>query len=276
MSDFACVICAKRAHEDGATICRGCENRIDDNLAAIVVLTKAAAGHIRPSASGTVGGSTSPGSRPPLSVDALDDALGYDALPALASWERMWRENVGMSAHRHHNGDPASLAACCGFLRAQLPRMTEDPTWLIEEFARVVSEIAGYLQRYDDERQHKAGVLVPCQADHPDADGRTCGRMVRTNGEDVVRCQSCGTDWTGSALLDANEFELMTSEQLVLLVEVEHRPSERKRIANWAARNPPRITAHDYEEPKGGGKPIPLYRLGEYRALSMARLDKLG
>lgn len=99
-----CVICGTRDPAEGWTTCAPCTDRIDDDLAAIVTLTHAAADHLTPAAKPGAGGSGKPGSRPPLDLGALDDAMAADALPLCESWEKLVREHYGLSPY-----GPASL-----------------------------------------------------------------------------------------------------------------------------------------------------------------------
>lgn len=208
-----CVICGTRPPADGWTTCTRCADRLDDDLAAIVTLTHAAADHLTPTAKPGAGGSGKPGSRPPLDLGALDDAMAADALPVLEEWERAWRQHRGMTPYgpvslwRARGGvvaPDATLNGVVGFLRAQLALMVEDVDWPIEEVAREVREQRGLLARHDDDRQPDNASRIPCPGDGPDADGRLCGwRLTFTIGavDAVVVCPNCGVHWTTSRLL---------------------------------------------------------------------------
>jgi hypothetical protein len=275
-----CVICTEAA-ADRWTICARCEQRISDNLAAIVVLTRAAALHLTPERRGGTPGAAVPGSRPPLSVDALDDSQAADALPILESWERLWREHAQMapygpvSALRTHRGaitPPATLEAVTAFLRAQLARMAETPDYPLDDMADEVKALHRKLSRYDaNNRGPQPGVPVACPSDHPDNDGRKCSWRLWTDGTGIVVCPQCQTHWCDDTLLDAHDMDLLPTDVLILL-DPDH-PDPRKRIKNWAARN--RLTEHASAPNPAGGHPIPLYRLGEYRnLLSTTRATK--
>ena len=108
------------------------------------------------------------------------------------------------------------------------------------------------------------GVPVRCMGAHRDADGRRCDWRLYTDGTAIVHCPACGTQWTPEDLLDACEFELMPASVLVLLSD--DPAAARKRINNWTTRG--RLTVHGDIAATGGGKRLPLYRLGEYRALA--------
>jgi hypothetical protein len=270
-----CAVCQRVDPAQGWTVCRPCLDRIDDDLAAIVTLTRAAAQHLTPETrpQGT-SSSAKPGSRPPLDIAALDDAQAADALPLLESWERLTREHFQMapygpvSLYRARLGmaaPPATLGGVVAFLRAQLARIAETPDYPLDDLAREVHDQRARLNRHDDNRHARpAGIPLRCVAEHPDADGRTCGWGIRTNGHDAVTCPQCRTTYTPDQLLDAHDMELLPAAVLILLDDRE--PSAaRKRIANWAARD--RLTTHAHAPSADGGKPTPLYRLGEYRNL---------
>lgn len=272
MTDHLCVICANTDPVGGWTVCQRCAAKLDDDLCAIVTLTRAAADHLTPATKPSAGGSGRPGSRPPLDVGALDDAMAADALPVLEEWERAWRERRHMAPYgpvslwRARGGviaQDATLNGVVGFLRAQLALMVEDAEWPIEEVAREVREQRGLLKRHDDDRPTAhVGIPLNCVADHPDADGRACGWRLWTDGRNVVTCPQCRTDYSAGSILDAHDMALLPAALLILL---DHREptAARKRIENLTARG--RLTVHDYEPRPGGGRSIALYRLGEYR-----------
>lgn len=290
---MTCIVCQKAEPHDGWTVCNGCLGRLDDDLARIVELTRLAADRLIRETKGSSNGSRSvPGSRPPLDLGALDAAMGNDVLPLLDSWERLAREFYGLTplgpatlarnAPRTNekapradgnpnqvSAPPSEIEGSCGFLRAWLLRFAESADFPLEEMAREIHGAAHALARYDPAREgRRDGVPVHCTSDHPDADGRTCGYQLWTNGADIVTCGRCLTRWTPDDLLDAHDMDLLPAAVLILL-DPDH-PNPRKRIAKWAERN--RITQHATAPNPAGGHPIPLYRLGEYRSLIGTRV----
>ena len=284
----ACIVCAKAEPADAWTVCLGCLNRLDDDLARIVELTRLAADALVRETKGSGNGTRSvPGSRPPIDLAALDAAMGNDVLPLLDSWERLLREFYGLTplgpatlarnAPRADERAPRAaenaalgslghreIQGSCDFLRAWLLRMAETADFPLEELSREIHDAAQALERYNPDRGgRRDGVPVTCSADHPDADGRTCGHALWTNGADVVACPRCLTRWTPCELLDAHDMDLLPAAVLIIL-DPDH-PNPRRRIAKWAERD--RLTAHATAPNPNGGKPLPLYRLGEYRAL---------
>lgn len=98
----------------------------------------------------------------------------------------------------------AQLAGSVAFLRANLARIVEDPTFPVEDFAREIRECRRTLARHDDDRPDNSGIRIPCPSDHPDADGRDCGwRLVLRIGEpaSVIVCPQCQEHWTSARLL---------------------------------------------------------------------------
>lgn len=115
MTDHLCVICASADPVGGWTVCQRCAAKLDDDLCAIVTLTRAAADHLTPATKPSAGGSGKPGSRPPLDLSSLDDSQAADSLPILESWERLIREWLGYSqygpASAARNGRPSVALA---------------------------------------------------------------------------------------------------------------------------------------------------------------------
>ena len=278
MTDHLCVICASADPVGGWTVCQRCAAKLDDDLCAIVTLTRAAADHLTPATKPSAGGGGRPGSRPPLDLGALDDAMAADALRALEPIEIEWRRHNGFAPYGkasalrgptlvHH------LDAMVTFLRANLALMASDRTWggLNHQPAYAgcpcdVCRIAGArsdLSRHDDDRPTAhVGIPLNCVSDHPDADGRACGWRLWTDGRNVVTCPQCRTDYSAGSILDAHDMALLPAALLILL---DHRepPAARKRIENLTARG--RLTVHDYAPRPGGGRSIALYRLGADR-----------
>ena len=75
----------------------------------------------------------------------------------------------------------------------------------IEELAREVREQRKYLERFDPYRDDASDKSrLRCPADHPEADGRTCGYTLLIDPEkprDDVECRRCGTIWTSERLV---------------------------------------------------------------------------
>lgn len=219
-----CPICAKRPPADGWTVCQGCAGRLDGDLERIAELTAMAAWTLSPRANRNQA-ATHDDLRAPINLAALDAALGYDILPRLEAWERMWREQRGLVRYGiATENETASVRRSVDFLRSNLPLMAEDADWPIDDMAADVSAfrwgvkadpdlgIAGIpgLEQFDPEREERrAGVRVDCPADHPDSDGRLCGYRLVVDPErprDPVHCRRCGTEWTSQRLVLVAKF----------------------------------------------------------------------
>jgi hypothetical protein len=214
-ADHACVICQRTDPADGLTCCGGCLDRLDNDLARIVELTDAAATWVRQH---TRGQQASDPRRAPLDLAVVGAADGTEALLLLESWERLTREHFGdvapyaavwrLRAARNAaagvTGNLPLIKAATGFLRACLARIVEDPTYPVEELAREVGALARRLRALDPDRERPDGISVPCQGDHPDADGRECGyRLVVTPDRiaDDITCRRCGSTTTAGRMI---------------------------------------------------------------------------
>ena len=238
MSEIKCVICARRDHADGWTMCRPCLDRLDDNLARIAELTRLAGDKPTTRVAGEGGGTRGkPTGSVPLNLTVVDAQNGNDAWPWLETWERLVRELLTMAAYAtvwplrnaesNRSGVPLPLVyvkASTGFLRAQLLRIVELGDFPIEEFATEAHDLRWKLEPIDDDKRcpahrgwewppvcracdlanSRAGLAVPCAADHPDADGRRCGYELRIDPKmpnDELLCRRCHTSWTSGRLI---------------------------------------------------------------------------
>ena len=204
MTDHLCVICAKRPHDDGRTCCTPCLDRILGDLERIVELTDAAATWT-PRAGAGNGVRSVPGSRPPLSVDILDAALGLDVLPLLESWQRIIREDAGLTPYgTATEGIAVNVASAVAFLRSWLLWCATEAAWPIEELAREIREARMALDRLDPDHERPDGLRVACTEPHPDADGRECGYRLVIVGAMLsqdVECRRCGHVTTGGRMI---------------------------------------------------------------------------
>lgn len=201
-----CPVCARREPADGLTVCAVCLARIDDDLARIDELTTQAGDWLHPRTTGTSEGTRSvPGSRPPLSVDVLDAAIGLDVLPLLEEWIRATREHNHLTPYgAATEGHAVTVAGSVTFLRSWLLWAAGEPSWPIEDYATEIRDARWQLERLNPDNDRPTGIPVTCTADHPDADGRRCGYehriAVGTLATDVT-CRRCGTTTTGGRMI---------------------------------------------------------------------------
>lgn len=218
-----CVIC-QRFSEHMA--CGKCESIMRRQLSEILEFAALAESNLEPGSGPRQGARSS--SRPlGIRLDALDFVAGFDVLPVLESWERLFREdyNLGkygqishernavvrytMPAHDGRSIPPqiainGYLSGTIGFLSTWLPRICENHP-AIDEFS---AEIRACWQQ----AQTAAGQTprttwtVKCPADT----GQTaqtvteCGHNVCVSGQDfdgVVTCRKCKTTWEVQRLL---------------------------------------------------------------------------
>ena len=201
-----CVICQRNDPEDGWTVCRGDLNRIDDDLARILELTRIAADQlVAETRTGNGGTRPVPASRPPLDLAALDAALGLDAWPVLEEWEKTIRDLNGLSPYGAATAPQgATLLGTVTFLRSWLLWAAETPSWPIDDLAREVHDQMRYLERFDPMREVSDMSRLKCPGDHPDADGRRCHNIIlfdREHPTQDIYCRRCATTWNGSRLL---------------------------------------------------------------------------
>ena len=235
-----CVLCAARGvtrELDTGHCCAACRTRIDDDLRDIVRLCADAAAWVMPGTSSTGYVAGVAGSRPPLSIEAIepeyalvrldpdDPSSDLPILEALENWERLLRDERGFApygpaslarnaaqearegtvgaieAQGAVNATRVTLTGVVGFLRAQLDYATTEPTFALEDFAREIRLCVNVLRRFDPERDGTATWRVDCP--HDTGEG-TCGKALRIGGDDLDRyfdCPRCGTEWSGHRLL---------------------------------------------------------------------------
>jgi len=253
MTDTTCVVCQRRDHADGWTVCRGCLDRIDGDLERIVELVSWASNWLQPRAGRSNGGRSVPGSKPPLDIASLDAAMANDVLPLLESWERLCREHFQLSpygpASLSRNAAlakggpitaPVTVAGCVAFLRANLARIAETPDFPVQEMSEELLDARHHLERLDPLREPgEGGKRLLCPAPHPDADGRMCHNhiyLIPGQPKDDIYCRRCGTTWTTNRLKllclhDETQSIMRTPEEIVQIVNVSKRTLQR-----WAAK----------------------------------------
>jgi hypothetical protein len=196
-----CVICEQTAP---AMACQRCQTRIGHHLDDIVTFTALAADELLPGQGGD-GRSSERGIG--IRIDALDLVAGYDVLPVLESWERMFREEWGYgpwgptsAARGAGQADQATayLTGTVRFLREHLDRISEHPA--VDDFAGEITT-CWHQARQAARRQPRQAWRVTCPSD---TDQGECGQTLRVTGQDFggqVTCRACGTVWLTDRLL---------------------------------------------------------------------------
>jgi hypothetical protein len=156
-----------------------------------------------------------PGSRPPLTVDALDPELTLigpapspSVLEVVESWERMIRDMRGMapygpaSAARArgglYEGTSATLVASVAFLGRQVAWMV-DNEFPLEDFADEVRSCVRVLRRWDLDAED-LGTMVKCPTLHED-EGECGYRLYYRDMSDHVTCRRCGVSRDANTLV---------------------------------------------------------------------------
>ena len=210
-----CVLCAHHGRQTRLKwghCCARCADRLASDVRAISDLACMAAASIAPGSGTGVAGPTVAGSRPPVTVDALDPELALigpppspTVLDVVEAWERMIRDYRGMapygpaSAHRAavaartgaggSVGTRATLVGVVGFLAGQSEWVTSEPGFPLEDYADEVRACVRVLRRWDTEAEHP-GTMVKCPT--LTDDGECNYRLHYRDLEDEITCRRCG------------------------------------------------------------------------------------
>jgi hypothetical protein len=157
-----------------------------------------------------------------IRVDALDLVAGFDVLPQLESWERLFREDykltkygeisgqrarvviVSMPAHDGRSIPPqiaisGYISGTVTFLQQWLPRICADHA-AVDEFAKELRQLHRQAQAASGQSP-RTSWNVACPSDTDDGE---CGNRLKVNGEDFdshVTCRLCKTTWPVQRLL---------------------------------------------------------------------------
>ena len=242
-----CAICE---HPTNRTTCTRCATRISRHLAEIVEFTALAYGELLPGQGGD-GRSTERGLG--VRIDALDLIAGFDVLPVLESWERLFREEWGLAPwgpttalRGAGQADQAAayLTGTVGFLRAHLDRITEHPA--VGDFAGEVST-CWQQARNAARRQPRQAWRVTCPADTDDGE---CGEWLRVTGEDFggeVTCRSCRTSWVTERLLWVVASSTEADMWVDVAAAVKHTGVPESTLRRWARQGKVKRRAAMYE-----------------------------
>jgi hypothetical protein len=212
----ACTICQ---HETAQMACVKCERRMHRQLREILDYVALAETNLVPGQG--VGGR---GTERPIGirVDALDLVAGFDVLPQLESWERLFREDYKLAKYGQISGQRARvvmvtmpahdgrsippqiaisgyISGTVTFLQQWLPRICADHA-AVDEFAHELRQLHRQAQAASGQSP-RTSWNVACPSDTDDGE---CGNRLKVNGEDFdghVTCRQCKTTWPVQRLL---------------------------------------------------------------------------
>lgn len=139
-----------------------------------------------------------------INIAALDTSAAFDAIAVLESWERVWREDYGLtpygpaSAEREPTPE-ATLVGIVNFLQSWLSKTcSEHPA--VDEFASELRTLHRQMQQAAGQTR-RAAWRVTCPTDMDDGE---CGQRLKVSGDDFggqVTCRACQTTWPVERLL---------------------------------------------------------------------------
>ena len=199
MNELAkCTICQRSSDRFA---CERCEHQMRLQLGEVLDFQAMAADNLLPGQGGdgraterTLG----------VNIAALDLVGAFDAIAVLESWERIWREDYGLTPYGPASAEreptpTASLTGIVNFLQSWLSKScSEHPA--VDEFAAELRGVHRASQQAAGQTR-RAAWRVTCPADTDDGE---CATQLRVSGEDFgghVSCRGCGTTWPVERLL---------------------------------------------------------------------------
>jgi len=213
-----CTICQRSSQRFA---CERCEHQMRLQLQEVLDFQAIAADNLLPGQGGD-GRASERGLG--VNIAALDLVGAFDAIAVLESWERMWREDYGLTpygpasaerltamtqakpdpdiagtSHPGMQSTRATLVGIVNFLQSWLSKTcSEHPA--VDEFARELRTLHRACQQAAGQTR-RAAWRVTCPAD---TDQGECGKQLRVSGQDFgghVSCRACGTTWPVERLL---------------------------------------------------------------------------
>jgi len=194
-----CIICQQQTDH---MACQRCETRMRRQLDDLPTFMELASANLVP---GQGGDGRSTERSLGINVAALDTAAGFDAIAVLESWERIWREDYGLSpygvatAALPDTRAATTLRHIVGFLGAFLARSCKEHP-AIDDFAAELRSLHRSSQQAAGQTR-RAAWTVTCPTDTDDGE---CGYVLLVSGDDFggeVTCRSCRTTWPVERLL---------------------------------------------------------------------------
>ncbi len=230
-----CVIC--RREQDDWRPCPGCVTRVDRMLGELVDLHALASqpeALIPPTTGNEPRGSS--GKEPPIGLDvaaldlahgevllSTDDSVDPPPWMGLETWERDWREVLGLGnygdassarlsgARSRATAQEVTLVGCVAFLRSAWPLAAERHP-AADEFAADIRRMWHHARnalRIPITDQEPPAFVIACPGDHG---GRPCGQRLPVHAQPLppegqapnpvsLNCPRCGSRWNLDRLL---------------------------------------------------------------------------
>lgn len=194
-----CLICDSETNNHA---CHRCELRMKQQLTELPMFMQEASNNLLP---GKGGDGRSTERTLGINIAALDTAAGFDAIAILEAWERIWREDYGLTPYGEatsqlKDGTPETLLRhITTFLITWLNKSCEEHP--------AISDFAYELRQLHRACQQAAGLSIrppwraTCPADTPEGE---CGHPILVSMEDFdseVTCRKCQTVWPVPRLL---------------------------------------------------------------------------
>lgn len=222
----SCAICNKPLRQQEAHTCQPCHTRINQALNEILDLALQAHAQTEPVI--TLGtGRTSLGSKPPITIDAIDPELTLvrlnendpssdtPILEILEDWERTIREerhltpygiasearlaNIGpLHGATWANHTPITLTGVIQFLRTQTPWVCSHQDINVKQYAQHLQLCVSALKRWSLDNQGPRW-LIPCPTLNEKGD---CGnKLFISRDDETTYCRQCARTWEVKRLI---------------------------------------------------------------------------
>lgn len=194
-----CLICETDTERYA---CIKCEKRMRQQLNELPLFMQLASNNLQPGKGGDGRGTErSLG----INIAALDTAAGFDAIAVLEAWERIWREDYGLTPYGEATSQlrdtkpETILRHITTFLYSWLDKSCEEHP--------AIDDFCGELNQVHRASKQAAGQTTdaPWRATCPaDTDEGECSNPLLISREDFdgeITCRKCGTVWPTARLL---------------------------------------------------------------------------
>lgn len=216
----SCAICNKPLRQQETHTCQPCHTRINQALNEILDLALQAHAQTEPVI--TLGtGRTSLGSKPPITIDAIDPELTLvrlneddpssdtPILEILEDWERTIRDERNLNPYgiasearlaQHGplhgatwaNHTPITLTGVIRFLHTQTPWVCSHPDVNVKQYAQHLQLCVSALKRWSLDNQGPRW-LIPCPTLTDNGD--CANRLLVSRNDETTYCRECKRNW---------------------------------------------------------------------------------